>query len=45
MILGGNSYFPVARSTCGCNSPQNRSLQLLNINSEPDGVFIVHYFR
>lgn len=42
--------FPVAlpsltgRSTCGCNSTQ-RSLQLLNCNSDHDGVFIVHYIR
>lgn len=33
------------RSTCGCNSSQNRSLRLLNCNSDHDGVFIVHYIR
>lgn len=43
--------FPVAlpsltgRSTCGCNSSQNRSPRLLNCNSDHDGVFIVHYIR
>ena len=34
---------PTGRSTCGCNSSQNRSL--LNCNSDHDGVFIVHYIR
>ena len=34
-----------SRSTCGCNSSQNRPLQLLNCNSDHDGVFIVHYIR
>lgn len=39
------SFSLTGRSTCGCNSSRNRSLRLLNCDSDHHGVFIVHYIK